>query len=63
MNEKIMNLFKKKNIIDMSSNKLSKIFSQSQQDIAQNKKTENNNVTSNNSPINKSSICIKLINR
>ena len=63
MNDKIMNLFKKKNLIDISSSKINKIFSQSQQEIVQTKKSENKNFTSNNSPINKNSVCIKIKNK
>ncbi len=62
-NEKIINLFKKKNLIDLSNSKINKIFSQSQQEIVQTKKSEKKNFTSNNSPINKNNICIKIKNK
>ena len=63
MDDKIINLFKKKNLIDISSSRIKKIFSQSQQDIVQLKKKDNKNFTSNNSPINKNSNCIKIKNK
>ena len=63
MNDKIINLFKKKNLIDISSSKINKIFSQSQQEIVQTKKTDIKNFTSNNSPINKNRICMKINNK
>ena len=62
MNDKIMNLFKKKNLVDISNSKIKKIFSQSQQEIILTKKQENKNFTTNNSPINKNSNCIKIKN-
>ena len=60
INDKILNLFKKKNLIDLSNSKVNKIFSQSQQEIILIKKSENKNFTSNNSPINKNSKIIKI---
>ena len=63
MDDKIINLFKKKNLINISSSRIKKIFSQSQQEIVQTKKKENKNFTTNNSPINKNSNCIKIKNK
>ena len=63
MNDKIMNLFKKKNLVDISSSKIKKIFSQSQQEIVLTKKSDNKNFTTNNSPINKNSNCFKIKNK
>ena len=63
MDDKIINLFKKKNLVDISSSRIKKIFSQSQQEIVQNKKKENKNFTTNNSPINKNSNCVKIKNK
>ena len=53
-NEKIMKLFKKKNLVDTSSLKGKKIISQSQQEI-KTKKIYAKNYTTNNSPNNKNS--------
>jgi len=63
INDKILNLFKKKNLVDLSNSKMNKIFSQSQQKIILIKKSENKNFTSNNSPINKNSKVIKISNK
>ena len=63
MNDKFLNLFKKKNLIDISSSKIKKIFSQSQQEIILTKKSEKKNCTTNNSPINKNSKCVKIKNK
>ena len=60
-NEKIMTLFKKKNYIHIS--KINKLFSHSQPEIIQNKKTKNKPFTSNNSPISKNSSVKKLNNK
>ena len=55
-NEKLNYLFSKKSSIEIQNNNKehnNKIYSQSQQEITQTKKTKNKNFTTNNSPINK----------
>ena len=53
VSEKIYNLFNKKTIIDIPTNKINKIFKQNEQGLIKIKKNKNKNFTSNNSPTNK----------